>query len=356
MLSSSLERTLQAALALASAQRHEYATLEHLLLALLDDADAQMALRACHTDLAELRTGLTGFIEDDLTGLVTTREGEPKPTAGFQRVVQRAAIRVQAAGQDEVTGAHVLLALFSERESHAVYFLQQQGVTKSGLTGVMGAGMRGPGRIFVALTAGPETAKAWMQGYLPAIRAAGHQAEPPLPIGLAEGVTEAVLSQIRKSRLLVADYTRADGAVPFVSGFALGLGIPVVSTCRVDQAADLRASDRRGQDMLRWERPEDLAAGLAARIVDALGRSPTEAGPAPDVAADGGLLDATSTALQSLIARGRQRGYVTTDELNAAMPEGQMSAGFIEDLLAWLSENGIDVVDNEKGPATPGTP
>jgi ATP-dependent Clp protease ATP-binding subunit ClpA len=202
MLSSSLERTLQAALALASAQRHEYATLEHLLLALLDDADAQMALRACHTDLAELRTGLTGFIEDDLTGLVTTREGKPKPTTGFQRVVQRAAIRVQAAGQDEVTGAHALLALFSERESHAAYFLQQQGVTESGLTETMAAAARRPGRIFVALTAGPETANAWMQGYLPAIRAAGHQAEPPLPTGLAEGVTEAVLSQIRKSQLL----------------------------------------------------------------------------------------------------------------------------------------------------------
>ena len=109
MLSSSLERTLQAALALASAQRHEYATLEHLLLALLDDADAQVALQACQTDLEGLRTGLTGFIVDDLTGLVTTREGEPKPTAGFQRVVQRAAIRVQAAGQDEVTGAQSCL-------------------------------------------------------------------------------------------------------------------------------------------------------------------------------------------------------------------------------------------------------
>ena len=116
MLSISLERTLQAALALASAQRHEYATLEHLLLVLLDDADAQVALRACHTDLEELRTQpLTSFIEDDLAGLVTTREGDPKPTAGFQRVVQRAAIRVRSAGQDEVTGAHVLLALFSRQ-------------------------------------------------------------------------------------------------------------------------------------------------------------------------------------------------------------------------------------------------
>src|SRR4051812_44346271 len=220
----------------------------------------------------------------------------------------------------------------------------------------MAAAAQRPGRIFVALTAGLETAKAWMQGYLPAIRAAGHHAEPPLPTGLAEGVTDAVLSQIRKSQLLVADYTRADDAVPFVAGFALGLGIPVVSTCRIDHAIDLRAGDRRGQDMLRWERPEDLAAGLAARIFAALGRGPTEAGPAPDMSADSGLLDATSTALQGLIARGRQRGYVTTDELNAAMPEGQVSAGFIEDLLAWLRKNGINVIDNEKGPATPDAP
>lgn len=163
----------------------------------------------------------------------------------------------------------------------------------------------------------------------------GHQAEPPLPTGLAQGGTEAVLSRIRTSQLLVADYTRADGAVPFVAGFALGLSIPVVSTCRVDQAANLQAGDRRGHDMLLWERPEDLAAGLAARIVATLGRGPTRAEPAADMAAGSGLLDATSTALQDLIARGRQSGHVTIDEINAAVPEGQVSAGFIEDLLAW---------------------
>ena len=198
MLSSSLERTLQTALALASAQGQEYATLEHLLLAMLDDADAQVALRACHADLEGLRTSLTGFIQEDLAGLVTTREGDPKPTTGFHRVVHRAAIRVQSAGQDEVTGVHVLLALFSERESHAVYFLQQQGVTESGLTEGMGVGARQSGRIFVGLTVGPETVEVWRRGFLPAIQAAGHQADPPLPTGLAEGVTEAVLSRIRK--------------------------------------------------------------------------------------------------------------------------------------------------------------
>jgi len=95
---------------------------------------------------------------------------------------------------------------------------------------------------------------------------------------------------------------------------------------------------------------------IARRIIATLRRGPIEAGPAPDMAAGSGLLDATSAALQSLIVHGRQRGYVTTDELNVATPEGQVSAEFIEDLLAWLRENGINVIDNEKWPATPDAP
>jgi hypothetical protein len=129
--------------------------------------------------------------------------------------------------------------------------LRQQPTIEGGLTRAMGAGMQGSGRAFVALIIGSETAKAWVQGYLPAVRVARHQAKPPLPTGYAEGVIKAVLSQIRKSQLLVADDTRADGAVPFIAGFALGLGVPVVSNGRVDQAVDLRAGDRRGEDMLR---------------------------------------------------------------------------------------------------------
>lgn len=116
---------------------------------------------------------------------------------------------------------------------------------------------------------------------------------------------KAVLSQIRKSQLLVADDTRADGTVPFIAGFALRLGVPAVSNCRVDQAVYLRADDRRGADMLCCERPEDLAAGFAARIVATLGRGTTKAGPASDIAVGSGLLDARSTALQGLIDRVR---------------------------------------------------
>ena len=122
MLSRNLEQTLHRALSLASDRRHEYATLEHLLLGLAEDSDAATVLRACGVDLDKLRGDLSEFLDKDLSGLTTDRPGDPKPTAGFQRVVQRAAIHVQSSGRDEVTGANVLVALFSERESHAVYF------------------------------------------------------------------------------------------------------------------------------------------------------------------------------------------------------------------------------------------
>jgi ATP-dependent Clp protease ATP-binding subunit ClpA len=130
MLSRNLEQTLHRALSLASERKHEYATLEHLLLGLTEDTDAATVLRACGVDLDKLRADLTEFLDKDLAGLATDRPGDPKPTAGFQRVVQRAAIHVQSSGRDEVTGANVLVALFSERESHAVYFLQLQDMTR----------------------------------------------------------------------------------------------------------------------------------------------------------------------------------------------------------------------------------
>ena len=130
MLSRNLEQTLHRALSLASERRHEYATLEHLLLALTEDTDAAAVLRACGVDLDKLRSDLSEFLDKDLAGLATDRAGDPKPTAGFQRVVQRAAIHVQSSGREEVTGANVLVALFSERESHAVYFLQEQDMTR----------------------------------------------------------------------------------------------------------------------------------------------------------------------------------------------------------------------------------
>jgi ATP-dependent Clp protease ATP-binding subunit ClpA len=147
MLSRNLEQTLHRALSLASERRHEYATLEHLLLGLAEDTDAATVLRACGVDLEKLRTDLTEFLDKDLAGLATDRPGDPKPTAGFQRVVQRAAIHVQSSGRDEVTGANVLVALFSERESHAVYFLQLQDMTRLDAVNFISHGIaKAPGR------------------------------------------------------------------------------------------------------------------------------------------------------------------------------------------------------------------
>ncbi len=147
MLSRNLEQTLHRALGLANERRHEYATLEHLLLALGDDQDAATVLRACGVDLEKLKRDLTEFLDKDLAGLVTERAGDPKPTAGFQRVVQRAAIHVQSSGRDEVTGANVLVALFSERESHAVYFLQLQDMTRLDAVNFISHGIaKAPGR------------------------------------------------------------------------------------------------------------------------------------------------------------------------------------------------------------------
>ncbi|WP_445681344.1 ATP-dependent Clp protease ATP-binding subunit ClpA [Radicibacter daui] len=130
MLSRNLEQTLHRALALANDRRHEYATLEHLLLALTEDQDAISVLKACNVDIGKLSRELGDFIDNEMDDIVLTRPEDAKPTAGFQRVLQRAAIHVQSSGREEVTGANVLVALFSERESHAVYFLQEQDMTR----------------------------------------------------------------------------------------------------------------------------------------------------------------------------------------------------------------------------------
>ncbi|ETX14859.1 ATP-dependent Clp protease ATP-binding protein [Roseivivax halodurans JCM 10272] len=129
--SNTLEQAIHAALALANSRSHEFATLEHLLLALVDEPDATRVMKACDVDTEELRTALVEFIDGDLTNLVTDIEGsEAVPTAAFQRVIQRAAIHVQSSGRTEVTGANVLVAIFAERESNAAYFLQEQEMTR----------------------------------------------------------------------------------------------------------------------------------------------------------------------------------------------------------------------------------
>ena len=143
--SQSLEQSLHRALAIANERHHQYATLEHLLLSLIDDTDAAAVMRACSVDLDKLRGSLVGYLETEFENLIGDGAEDAKPTAGFQRVVQRAVIHVQSSGREEVTGANVLVAIFAERESHAAYFLEQQdmsrldavnfishGITKSG--------------------------------------------------------------------------------------------------------------------------------------------------------------------------------------------------------------------------------
>ncbi len=128
--SRSLEQSLHRALALANDRHHEYATLEHLLLALTDDTDANAVLKACSVDVDVLKKQVVDYIEHELENLVSEGHDDAKPTAGFQRVIQRAHIHVQSSGREEVTGANVLVAIFAERESHAAYFLQEQDMTR----------------------------------------------------------------------------------------------------------------------------------------------------------------------------------------------------------------------------------
>src|SRR6187549_1697850 len=125
-----LEQSLHNALGEASRRRHEYATLEHLLIALVDDEHASKVMTACGVNRDELRASVKHYLDNELGALVADTSTDPTPTSGFQRVVQRAILHVQSSGRDDVTGANVLVALFSERESYAVYFLQQQDMSR----------------------------------------------------------------------------------------------------------------------------------------------------------------------------------------------------------------------------------
>jgi len=130
MLSRNLEQSLHRALNIAGEYHHEFATLEHLLLSLIEDPDAISVLRACEVDLDKIQDDVINFLENELVLPPLDGMEDPKPTSGFQRVIQRAIIHVQSSGREEVTGANVLVALFSERESHAVFFLQDQDMSR----------------------------------------------------------------------------------------------------------------------------------------------------------------------------------------------------------------------------------
>jgi hypothetical protein len=157
VLSRNLEKSLHRALAHANERRHECATLEHLLLAFTEDQDAVAILRACGVDLDRLRREILNYIDNELANLVATHGNDAKPTASFQRALQRAAIEVQSSGRGEVTGANVLVAMFAERESHAVYFLQEQDMTRFDAVNYISHGITKRPR-------GSGTREAWRSG------------------------------------------------------------------------------------------------------------------------------------------------------------------------------------------------
>jgi ATP-dependent Clp protease ATP-binding subunit ClpA len=128
--SQSLESALHRALEYANERHHEYATLEHLLLSLLDDRDASAVMRACSVDIDGLRARVSEYLDNELSSLFVKGSTEAQPTTGFQRVIHRAVVHVQSSGREEVTGANVLVAIFAERESHAAFFLQEQEMTR----------------------------------------------------------------------------------------------------------------------------------------------------------------------------------------------------------------------------------
>src|SRR5215510_2120033 len=159
--SRNLEQSLHRALALANERHHEYGTLEHLLLALVDDQDAAAVMRACNVDIDKLRRNLVTYVESELENLVTDGSEDSKPTAGFQRVIQRAVIHVQSSGREEVTGANVLVAIFAERESHAAYFLQEQEMTRYDAVNYISHGIgKRPGSSQVRTPRGAEEGEA----------------------------------------------------------------------------------------------------------------------------------------------------------------------------------------------------
>jgi len=144
MIAQDLEVSLHMAFVEARQARHEFITVEHLLLALLDNPSAAEVLRACAVNIDDLRKTLSNFVADNTPTVAGTSEVDTQPTLGFQRVIQRAIMHVQSAssGKNEVTGANVLVAIFGEKDSHAVYYLHQQGVTRLDVVNFISHGVR----------------------------------------------------------------------------------------------------------------------------------------------------------------------------------------------------------------------
>ncbi len=142
MLSKSLEETLRRSMTNASSLKHEFATLEHLMCALLEDQDAIEVLKACSVNIKTLEEDINKYLKEDLNAIITPeKDVDTQPTAGFQRVVQRAVIHTQSSGRSEATGANILVAMFSERDCYAVYLLQKQDMKRLDAVSFMSHGL-----------------------------------------------------------------------------------------------------------------------------------------------------------------------------------------------------------------------
>ena len=213
-----LEETIHRALTVASDRKHELATLEHLLFALLDDTDAQAVIKACDVDIDALRSDIAQYLDEDLQSLVVEEFEEARPTAGFHRVIQRAVIHVQSSGREEVTGANALVALFAERESHAVYFLQERDMTRYDAVNYISHGIGKNGEASVSkpiMGTGPDAAGAEgekkpdaLESYCVDLNAKAKEGDIDPLIGRDQEVERCimVLSRRRKNNpLLVGD-------------------------------------------------------------------------------------------------------------------------------------------------------
>ncbi|MCZ6603852.1 MAG: ATP-dependent Clp protease ATP-binding subunit ClpA [Alphaproteobacteria bacterium] len=271
MLSQNLEKTLHQALAIANERRHEFATLEHLLLALTDDQDARAVLRACGVDIDDLNRSLADYVENDLVTLSSSHVDEAKPTTAFQRVLQRAAIHVQSSGREEVTGANVLVAIFSERESHAVFYLQAQEMTRLDAINYISHG--------IAKVPGFE-AQAGVAGADPDAADAGDVAEEVVVKKGQEALTAYCVDLNEKA---------AEGRIDPLIGRELEVERTIQILCRRQKNKPLYVGEPGVGKTA-------IAEGLAKRIVE---------GEVPDV-----LLDATIFNLDmgALLAGTRYRG------------------------------------------------
>src|SRR3974390_3443133 len=142
MIAQELESSPHMCFVEARQKRHEFITVEHLLLALLDNPTAAEVLRACAANIDDLKKALAEFVNTHTPTVAGSDEIDTQPTLGFQRVIQRAILHVQSSGKKEVTGANVLVAIFGEKDSHAVYFLQQQGITRLDVVNFISHGIR----------------------------------------------------------------------------------------------------------------------------------------------------------------------------------------------------------------------